>query len=214
MGKSVTNWRQIKFFGISAHGVLNPDSDFKSADLAGLFGMEPIEVEKAHTEAAKAEVASWEKQPVAVEKMKTRIAWWLAFGDALGLTGIGPHKDESPKKKTGLSPAIDYAARVKRRDDISPTAKAKGFLDRLGLKDGYKKDEDGVWWFGDHRLPVGVVKERVGGNGFGAIEAKTEAPPVPQTVAAPGDGKLEELAKALKAAGFSLPEIVAALKAA
>jgi hypothetical protein len=61
------------------------------------------------------------------------------------------------------------------------------------------------------------VKERVDGNGFGfgQIEAKTEA--APQFTFAEsanhGEEKLEALAKALKAAGFSLPEIVAALDA-
>ena len=215
-------WRQIKQFAMQGFGVLRPGATYKSEDLAACFKIEgDIEVLPAHVTAAKAEVTSWEKLPEAHVVITERIAWWYAFGEALMVLGVGPHEGETKKKRTGMSPALDYLSRIRTRvhsernplGDIDSHARAKGFLTRAGLNpDNYD-------------LPVPVPRERKGGNLFSGhagfsqqvIEEKIETQPVPQQIEAVdvdkalGEVDLAPIAAAMKAAGISPLDIATAL---
>jgi len=225
-------WRQIKQFAIQGFGVLRPGATYKSEDLAETFGIEgDIEVLPAHVTAAKAEVASWKSKPEAHVVITERIAWWFAFGEALMVLGIGPHEGESKKKRTGMSPALDYLSRIRTRihsernplGDIDSHARAKGFLKKAGLDSA------------NYELPVPVPRERKGGNLFSGhagfarrvIEEKVETQPVPQAgsvewgdrvpdpalvlAEAMSDVNLATVAAAMSAAGISPLDIAQAL---
>jgi hypothetical protein len=227
MASKSTNWRQIKFFGMEAHKVLRPGVPFASANLPAIFGIEEVAVSAAHTKAAKAEVASWKNKPEAADTITERVAWWLAFGDQLQLVGIGPHEGERKGRETGISKAIDYskwltrnernfAAGVRGSHNPAEIDGPRGFLTRAGLNpDAFD-------------LPAPVKANRVGGNPmslaqleathaftaegaalFNATEVQAES-----SSSAAGEDELARIAKALKAAGFSLSDIMAELKKA
>lgn len=218
MAQKTTNWKQIKFFGMEAHKVLRPGVPFASANLAAIFGIEEVTVSAAHTKAAKAEVASWKNTPKAADAITERIAWWLAFGDQLQLVGIGPHEGERKGRETGISKAIDYskwltrnqrnfAAGVRGSHNPAEIDGPRGFLTRCGLNPD------------NFDLPAPVRANRVGANpmSLAQLEAKAEVPAEVQaesSSSAADEDELARLAKALKAAGFSLEDILAALKKA
>ena len=198
------SWRQVKLFAFTASAVLQPGVEFKSAGIPALFGIPSVDVTEAHIQAARAEVATWKNQPAAAESMIPRIAWWTSLGEELILAGIGPHSTDKAGEPTGISPAISYVRRTENRTDITPAAKARGFLSRLGLDPGAFK------------LPENPIEAAKGGNpfagGFKPPEAPAAVAPAPVQPVLPASGdQMTRVAQALRASGFSAVEVAQAI---
>lgn len=142
-----------------------------------LLDLPEVEPTDKHKEEAKALVDDWKAngwKPKAKRDAVADVARQLAFASALEIAGVTSEM---------ASEAIGYSIKIRNRGDVSPTRKAEGFSERLGLEGRYNPPASETTTV-TLDLPQAPTPQLGGGAAFGqpAMGRMAASPAVPGTV--------------------------------